>query len=170
MTEAKATDERNEDRRIEIGLESSTMVLYVSVVLLAALVAIDTSAEISDTEILGLIWGTTLGLALAHYFAFRVASQLVRGSRFHRRDAELALVQLGSAVAVAVVCTIPVVLMSRRSEYDVVRLELALLLGIAGYAAGRTGGASRPRSLATGAIVLVVGVAVALVKNVLIGH
>jgi hypothetical protein len=69
-----------------------------------------------------------------------------------------------------VVCTIPVVLMSRRSEYDVVRLELALLLGIAGYAAGRTGGASRLRSLATGAIVLVVGVTVALVKNVLIGH
>jgi hypothetical protein len=81
MTEAKAIDERNEDRRIEIGLESSTMVLYVSVVLLAALVAIDTSAAISDTEILGLIWGTTLGLALAHYFAFRVASQTCSGQQ-----------------------------------------------------------------------------------------
>jgi hypothetical protein len=72
MKETQANDER----RVEIGLESSTMVLYVSVVLLAALVALDTSADIiSDTELLGLIWGTTLGLALAHYFAFRVSRQ-----------------------------------------------------------------------------------------------
>jgi hypothetical protein len=170
MEEASVYDDRNDERRVEVGLESSTMVLYVSVVLLAALVAIDTSGDMSDAELLGLIWGTTLGLALAHFFAFRVSSHLVRGSRFHRRDAELAVAQLGGAVAVAVLCSIPVVLFSRASEYDVVRLELALLLGIAGYASGRTGGASRSRSLATGAVVLVLGVTVALVKNMLAGH
>ena len=50
------------------------------------------------------------------------------------------------------------------------RFELAILLGITGYAAGRAGGASRLRSLATGAIVLVLGVGVAFVKNALVGH
>jgi hypothetical protein len=56
------------------------------------------------------------------------------------------------------------------SKNDYARFELAVLLGIAGFAAGRTGGASRLRSLATGAIVLVLGVAVAFVKNALVGH
>jgi hypothetical protein len=172
MTDQTNVDEaRDEDdeRRVEMSLESSTMALYVSVVLLAELVAIKDAAARGDSEMLGVIWGTTLGLALAHFFAFRVASRLVRGSAFHRRDMQLALAQLSGAAVVAALCTIPVVLL-RTPRHDVVRLELAVLLGIAGYASGRTGGASRPRSLMTGALVLMLGVTVALVKNVLVGH
>ena len=155
--------------RVEISLEASTMALYVSVVLLATLVAIDTE-DTGDVELLALIWGTTLGLALAHFFVFRMSSRLVRGSTFHRRDLHLAFAQLGGAGAVAVLCTIPIALLPASSEIDVVRLLLGLLLAIAGYASGRTGGASRPRSLVTGILALVVGLTVALVKNALLGH
>lgn len=156
--------------RMELRLEASTMALYVSVVLLAALVALEDGATTGDTEMLGLIWGTTIGLALTHYFAFRVASRLVRGTALHKRDGEIALAQLGGAAIVAAVCTIPVVLFPDSSKNDFVRLELAVLLGVAGYAAGRTGGTTRWRSLVTGVVVLVLGVAVALVKNALVGH
>ena len=145
------------------------MALYVAVVLLATLAAIKDSAH-SDAQLLGIIWGTTIGLALAHFFAFRVASRMVRGTSFHRHDLELALSQLGGAAGVALLCTIPVVLLSPESENDVVRYELALLIGIAGYAAGRSGEASRTRSLATGLVAFVLGVTVALLKNALAGH
>ena len=163
-------DPHRADHQTELQLEVSTMALYVSVVLLAALVALEDSATTGDREMLGLIWGTTIGLALAHYFAFRVASRLVRGTTFHKRDGEIALAQLTGAAIVAALCTIPVLLMPDSSKNDYVRFELAILLGIAGFAAGRTGGASRPRSFVTGVIVLVLGVGVALVKNALIGH
>lgn len=146
------------------------MALYVSVVLLAALVALRDSTDTDQTELLQLIWGTTLGLALAHFYAFRVSSRLVRGRPFDRADLRSALAQLVGASAVAVLCTIPVVLLPSPTEDDMVRLWIGLLLGVAGYTSGRAGGASRPRSLVLGAVVLAVGITVALVKNALAGH
>ena len=110
------------ERRSELTLEVSTMALYVSVVLLAALVALENGATTSDTDMLGLIWGTTIGLALAHYFAFRVASRLVRGTTFHKRDGEIALAQLCGAAIVAAACTIPVVIFPDPTKNDFVRL------------------------------------------------
>ena len=158
------------EKKREARLEASTMALYVSVVLLAALVALRDSTDTDQTELLQLIWGTTLGLALAHFYAFRVSSRLIRGRPFDRGDLRSALAQLVGASAVAVLCTIPVVLLPSPTEDDMVRLWIGLLLGVAGYTSGRAGGASRPRSLVLGAVVLAVGITVALVKNALAGH
>jgi hypothetical protein len=166
MTEGRREPES--DLRLELRLEASTMALYVSVVLLATLAALDDTTE--DAELVALIWGTTLGLALAHFFAFRMSSRLVRGTSFHRRDLDIAVAQAGGAIAVAALCTIPVLVLRTDAEYDVVRLLLGLLLGIAGYAAGRTGGTSRLRSAVMGAATLVLGLAVAFAKNALLGH
>ena len=55
------------------------MALYVSIALLAALAAVDEDA-LSRNDTLLLIWGTSLGLAVAHYVAFRLASALARGA------------------------------------------------------------------------------------------
>ncbi len=156
--------------RVDMSLEASTMVLYVSVVLLATLAAIDDTSDASDVKLLEVIWGTTLGLALVHFFAFRVSSRLVRGTSFHRHDLHLAFAQIGGALAVGAVCSIPVIVLPPNSENDVTRLLLGVLLGIAGYTSGRTGAASRPRSLLLGALALLLGVAVALIKNALVGH
>ena len=160
----------NQEKHGEARLEASTMALYVSVVLLAALVALRDATDTDQTELLQLIWGTTLGLALAHFYAFRVSSRLIRGRPFDRGDLRSALAQLVGASAVAVLCTIPVALLPSPTEDDMVRLWIGLLLGVAGYTSGRAGGASRPRSLVLGAVVLAVGVTVALVKNALAGH
>ncbi|MFO7590133.1 MAG: hypothetical protein R6X23_04450 [Acidimicrobiia bacterium] len=56
------------------------------------------------------------------------------------------------------------------SEVDAVRILLAMLLGIAGCASGRTSGASRPRSIVMGVFALLLGLTVALVKSLLLGH
>jgi len=49
------------------------MALYVAICLMASLVVIPESA-VAHTNVVGLIWGVTLGLALAHWFAFRVSA------------------------------------------------------------------------------------------------
>jgi len=158
------------DEKSELSLEGATMALYVAVVLLASLVVLKDNRNANDVDLVELIWGTTLGLALAHFFAFRISSRLVRRTSFDRHDMRMALAQLGGAAAVALLCTIPVVLLPADSEDDAIRLVLGLLLGIAGYAAGRGGGGSRLRSLALGAATFAIGVSVALLKNALVGH
>ncbi len=154
---------------VERRLEASTMALYVSIVLLAALTAWNDSRETSDLTALGLVWGTTLGLTIAHIFAFRVASRLFRGDR-DRDDVRIALAQFEGAIAVAALCSIPVMVFPPSSETDAIRLELALILGVAGYLTGRTGEASQLKSLALGALVLLAGLSIAVLKNVLSGH
>ena len=128
--------------RVDLRLEASTMALYVSVVLLATLAAIDDTSNPSDVKLVEVIWGTTLGLALVHFFAFRVSSRLVRGTSFHRHDLHVAFTSLGGALAVAVACSIPVIMLPPNTENDVTRYLLALVLGIAGYVSGRTGAES----------------------------
>ncbi|MFZ0323628.1 MAG: hypothetical protein WAN48_05785 [Actinomycetes bacterium] len=162
--------EPRQRQQVETRLEASTMALYVSVVLLAALVALRGSPNPTQRVLLEVIWGTTLGLALAHLYAFRVSSRLVRGRSFDRGDLKVAAAQLGGATAVAMLCTVPVVVFPSPSEDDMVRLLLGALLGAGGYSSGRAGGASRLRSLVLGAAVLAVGFGVALVKNSMSGH
>ena len=66
--------------------------------------------------------------------------------------------------------TVPILLLPSTAELDVVRVEMALLLAVGGYAVARTEGATQGRSLAYATGVFVVAVAVALVKNVLSQH
>jgi hypothetical protein len=56
--------------------EGWTMALYVAICLIAALSALQNVVAVS-WHVLGLVWGTTVGLVLAHVFAFRIAGRLV---------------------------------------------------------------------------------------------
>lgn len=51
------------------------MALYVAVCLLAALIALPDRGA-GHAPAFGVIWGVTVGLALAHWFAFRVSARL----------------------------------------------------------------------------------------------
>ena len=68
--------------RDEIWREAATMVLYVSVVEIAELAALPeshfTNGVVSGpvgAGLLAIVWGTAIGLALAHWFAFRIAAR-----------------------------------------------------------------------------------------------
>src|SRR3954462_2681580 len=65
-------DQSHEGRRLR--REALTMALYVSITLLATLTAVPSDAHLNE---LAIIWGTTIGLALAHWFAFVLAARLV---------------------------------------------------------------------------------------------
>jgi hypothetical protein len=147
--------------------EAVTTALYVAVCLLAGLTAIDDDDHPHTLEI---VWGTTVGLALAHWFAFRLSARYVAGGTFHAHDAEVALAELVGAGSVAVLATLPVILFPERVELDVARLLVAGFIGLVGFAVARTGGASMVRSIVYGGTTLVVAGVIALVKNILVGH
>jgi hypothetical protein len=52
------------------------MAPYVAICLIAALTALANVTAIPG-HIIGLVWGTTVGLTVAHVFAFRIAGRLV---------------------------------------------------------------------------------------------
>jgi hypothetical protein len=159
MTERKRV---NELRR-----EAYTMAFYVAVCLVAALLAID--REVHQPTLV-IIWGTTIGLAVAHLFAFRLAGRLVGTAEADPELARLAAAQLAGAAAVAAVATVPAVLVPPPHDVEVSRLVLSGVIGLGAYVVARGSGAGKLRSTVFGLSVLAAGVTVALVKNLLIGH
>jgi hypothetical protein len=158
-----------EHSELEFRKEALAMALYVAIVLLAELTAVPEDI----TEALGtfkIVWGTTLGLAAAHWFAFHLSSRLVASGSVRRQDAEAAVAQLLGALGVALLATVPLALLPASSELDVVRIVLALFLGFVGYAVARAGGVPRLRSFMYSASVLAVALTIAILKNLLAGH
>ena len=81
---AVAADRGRARRQNEQRKEGFTMALYVSVCLLAALTGLPDRADRHLLDVLGIVWGTTIGLALAHWFAFRLSARLVESGELRR--------------------------------------------------------------------------------------
>lgn len=163
--------------RIEVLREAATMVLYVAVVEIAEFAALpeDHFAHARVTgpvggQLLAILWGTAIGLALAHWFAFGVAAPGFRGEAPTRRDVEIGLAQLGGAVFVAAVSSLPVLLFSDVRAQETAGDVPAVIIGIIGYFIARAAGKSRVPSAFYGITALALGVVVALVKSTLAAH
>jgi len=162
-------------RRTELVRETSVMVLYLSVVLLATLGVLPSDydqrvAEGSHGPPIGLIvWGTTVGLALAHWFAFRLATAALGDGTPSRHDVSLGVAQVLGA-AVALVTTLAIVIARPGSEVGAALFVPAGFIGAAGYGVARAGGRTVVRSIVVGVVVLLLGLAVAVVKVWLGGH
>lgn len=154
--------------RAEIVREGCTMALYVALCLLAAFAALPEKREQSHTVVI--IWGTTIGLALAHWFAFRVSAGLVGEGKVRRTDVAAASAQLAGAGAVAVLASIPALLIPRSHKVDVAMYVLAAFIATIGYVVARSGGGTRTRSVIYAGAVLIGAVAVAAAKNALATH
>ena len=141
------------------------MGLYVSITLLAALTV--TGDGDGSSDVIAIVWGTTIGLALAHWFAFDLALRLVApGHHGHELREELA-VEMAGAFFVAVVATATVVAFPDHLERQAVRLVTAGLIGLAVFAEAETFGASRWQAARKGALALVLASVVAGVKHAL---
>ena len=146
------------------------MALYVAVCLLAALIALGEDADHGHVRAFGLVWGTTVGLALAHAFAFRISARLTASGRFSAEDGHIVLAQLAGATFVAAIATLPLLVFDSTTEFDVVRTVLGVFIGALGFEVGRLSGAGRVRSVVFGGLVLLLAVAIAVTKNILSGH
>jgi hypothetical protein len=150
------------------------MMLYVSIVLLAELATLPKAGhdggEIHGLGLAGLLWGTAFGLALAHWFSFRLAARLFSTGRVREIDVVIGAAQVAGAVAVAVLATIPVAFVGDDAEIEATIFVPALIVGTAGFATARTAGRSMVFSLLAGLLIMCVGVLVAAAKNWLVGH
>jgi hypothetical protein len=160
--------------RGELLREAATMVLYVSVVKIATL----PEGHFSDgvvtgpvgTQLLAILWGTAVGLAVAHWFAFGIAAHGFRGDRPTSHDIRIGLVQISAAAFVAAVSSLPVLLLSDVRAQETTGDVPAVIIGVMGYVLARASGKPRVASLFFGLAALALGVLVALVKTKLAAH
>ena len=159
----------------ELRHEAATMALYVAIVVEAELLTFwvgygpDDPSPIDGVELIALIWGTTIGLALAHLFAFRLAARaFVReGQNSH---GQVAAAQLLGAAAVAALCSIPGLFASDDNDLRFSLYVPEIIIGVAGYLTARTSGRSRSASLAIGLGAAAVGLSIAVAMTTLAGH
>lgn len=151
------------EHREHLTHEAFTMALYVAICLLAALALVDTAA-LDRGQVLELVWGTTLGLAIARYFAFRVAGRMVTTDELAERAGSVAAAQLAGAAVVAGVVTAALIVTPTQSELSVAKFVVAGLIGLAGYLVALYSSPSRWRAVLFGLAVLVLAVGVAALK------
>jgi hypothetical protein len=169
MADAPAAESAGRHEQVvELRKEAYTMALYVAICLLAAFAALpETDAH---AHVIPIIWGVTIGLALAHWFAFRVSARMVDAGRVRPHDVQSAGAQLVGAAGVALLASVPVIFFPESVELELVELLLTAWIAVVGFAVARGGGATRARALVYALSVLVLAVAIALVKNGLAGH
>jgi len=165
------------EERAEILREATIMVLYVSVIEIAELAALpeDHFADGHVTgpvggALLAIIWGTAVGLALAHWFAFRIAAPAFRGDRVTSLDTRIGIAQVVGAIFVAAVSSLPVLFLNDVRAQEFTGDIPALVIGVVGYVLARATGKSRPASFFYGFTALALGVLVATVKSMLAAH
>ena len=140
--------------------------LYVAIVLLAVLVAAPDDQLPADGPLFGLLAGTAVGLTLAHWVAFRLASRATAA-----RETDLvaagkeALALVAGGLAVVVVAGVPFLFAEGEAARDGARLVLAAMPAVTGAAIARGQGRSWPRVIVTGVVVFLVALVVAVVKN-----
>jgi hypothetical protein len=144
--------------------EADMMGFYVAIALLVALTAGSDHSDQSQLDVLGIVWGTTLGLALAHWFALTVSARLVNDPDLHHTPTEMLLSQIVMAVAVALLATVVVLVCPTNAERLGARLTAALFVGLLVVVESRAGGATTQRALVRGAIALGVAFAIATIK------
>ncbi len=144
------------------------MALYVAICLLGALLALPEDEVRSRS--LPVVWGVTVGLAAAHWFAFRLSTRLVTAGAVGRLDVAIATAQLLGAAAVAVLASIVILIFPERLEVVATELALATFVALVGFVAVRGGGTSRVRALLYALVLFVFAVGLALLKNWLTGH
>lgn len=142
-----------EHHPVEADREYVTMALYISLSLLAVTLAAPRD-EITAAITMLL---TALGLVLAHLLAFAMSSRLVSGGLLDKQSLKLLGVQASAGATVAIVATLPVLLLPEPNGVQVAGLLLLLIIAVVGFRAARSGGAGLWRSLAyVGVVVLLV--------------
>ena len=166
MTDIAAAAE--EDRQRHIRREGLTMALYVSITLLAAL-SLAAGEDTSDAHVFAIVWGTTVGLALAHWFAFSLAVRLLDPMADDPGVKQQLVAQLSAAAVVGVVASVPVLLLPEDLERLGARAAAAGCIGYVAYGETRNYGGSKARAVVVAGIALVLGLIVAGIKHAL-GH
>ncbi len=148
---------RSPAHRLDLLNEGLTMALYVSLSLLAVMLAFPTPDQADPVGAAVEIGLTAAGLILAHLVAFRLSARIVHAGQRTPETAELVVAQVTGGFAVTAVAILPFVPFALANARVVAELLLLAFIVVAGYAAARIGAMSRIRAFAyVGFVVLVV--------------
>jgi hypothetical protein len=163
-------DEREAAHRRERMREGVTMALYISLSLLAVMLAVprDAGPATADSPAL-VIFLTSVGLILAHQLAFRLSTRLAHHGQLGREHLDLLAAQLAGGLIVTLVAVIPVILIEGIRGVIVSELVLLTFIAAVAYTAARLVPRSRIRSLGYAGGIVVIALAVLWVKG-LVGH
>jgi len=163
--------------RAEILREATIMILYVSVVEIAELAALPedhfANGRVTGAvggQLLAILWGTAVGLAIAHWFAFRLAAPAFRGERVTSLDTKIGVAQIAGAMFVAAISSLPVLFFNDVRAQEFTGDVPAIIIGVVGYLLARARKKSRIASFFYGFTALALGLLVAAVKSTLAGH
>ena len=141
------------------------MSLYVSIILLSALSVFDDTHPPGRGEVFLLEAGTTVGLVLAHGFASWLSTRIIGEGSQEVDPGDLLLVQLGAAVAVAMLAMLAVILTPISVELLAARVTVAGAIAALVFLESRNSNSAAPAA-AYGLLALV-GVTVAAIKSLL---
>jgi len=152
----------------ELVREAMTMALYLSLSLLAVIVAMPVSNEENGVRAGVTLLVTALGLLLAHHLAFRMSSRLVNQGVLTDESVSALQAQALGGVPVAVAAAFPVFVLGELPGEYVAELLLVAFVALVGYRSARK--ATTPlRSLLYVLAVVLFALVVILVK-LAVGH
>jgi hypothetical protein len=153
-----------------VAREFFAAALYMALVLLAALVAVPVDRLPGDADLVATMAGTAIGLVLAHWLAFRLAAHLTAEGGFGAASAAReAGAQITGGLAVALVASVPFLVLDGEDALSFTLVLLAALPALTGLAIARLRGRSWVESVITAGIVFGIAVLVVVVKATL-GH
>jgi hypothetical protein len=144
--------------------EADMMAFTVCIALLAALSWGGEHTAHSQFSVLAIVWGTTLGLALTHWFALTLSVRLVGDPSFKYSASEMLVAQSLMAVFVATAASVVVLVLAPDYERFGARITAALFLGALVGVESRAGGSSLRRTLGFVVGALVIGLTIATLK------
>lgn len=160
------TTEHLEARR-EFFREAVTMALYLTLSLLAVLLAIPSSSEGGDP--IGLVFLTAVGLLVAHLLAFAISSRLVSRGLLDGQARMILFAQILAGGFVVLLVMIPMLLFDAPTSIRVAEGLLMAFVAWMGYLAARQANVSVLRSWLYVASV-VVSVMIVLAIKAAVGH
>jgi hypothetical protein len=146
--------------------EAVTMGFYTCVTLFAAL-SVGDEPPPPNGELLALIWISTVGLALAHWFAATIAIQLVRDEHIHHSTGEYVLAHLLLPAVAAASTSLVVLVVPDDVALLSGRLTAAALLALLVQGELRRGGASPVRSARLAVLAFGCAAGIAVLKRLL---
>lgn len=150
--------------------EGVTMALYISLSLLAVMVAlppdVSPSASASPATVILL---TAIGLLVAHWLAFRISARLAHRGKVTSEHLQLLAAQLVGGLAVTAVAVVPVVIFDASTGVLVAELLLVAFIAVVGYLAARGVPVSHGRAFVYMTGVVALALAVIWIKN-LVAH
>lgn len=152
----------------EFVREAVTMALYLSLSLIAVLLAIPAPSP-EEGDPIKVMFLTASGLLIAHLLAGSIASRLVSRGLIDPEGRAVAIAQIVGGLGVIALVIAPLLVLNPPWS---LRMAVWLLLAFVcwvGYVAARQASVSRIRALAYVAVILLVVVAVLFIKS-FVGH